>query len=107
MEGTAPKAKTDFGLSRQQELEAARLRDEIVTLDEWIKTRTKELEKALDDHVERARHLVIVAASTDELTIEYKRTEALKKEIKSLNELRQIWELKIAMLRKLESMSSD
>lgn len=39
--------------------------------------------------------------SSDELAYEHRRTEALKKEIDSLNELRQVRALKAALLRKL------
>ena len=39
--------------------------------------------------------------SSDELAYEHRRTEALKIEINSLNELRQVRALKAALLRKL------
>jgi hypothetical protein len=107
MKGPAPKARTGVALTPEKHADAARLREDIAELDSWIKTRSKELERTLDEHIKKARHLVIVSASADELNSEYKRTEELKKEIKSLNELRQIRELKKAILHKLESIERD
>ena len=88
-------------LSPQQRAEAERLRDELLALDAWIETREQLLEKALAEHVERARNVMRLSMSADELAYERRQTEALKKEINSLNELRQVRALKAALLQKL------
>lgn len=88
-------------LPPEQQAEVERLRDEILALDAWIETRQQLLEKTLIEHVERVRNLLRLSVSSDELAYEHRRTEALKKEINSLNELRQVRALKIALLHKL------
>src|SRR5687768_2103997 len=99
MRSSAPEASTS--LSPEQRAEVERLRDEVLALEAWIETREQLLEKTLTEHVERARNLIRLSMSSDELAYEHKRTEALKKEINSLNELRQVRALKTALLHKL------
>ena len=99
MRSTAPDANRF--LSPEQKAEVERLRDEVLALDAWIETREQLLEKVLTEHVERARNLLRLSMSYDELAYEHRRTEALKKEINSLNELRQVRALKTALLHKL------
>ena len=77
------------------------MRYELLALDAWIETREQMLEKALAEHVERARNLVRLSMSPDKVAYERKQTEALRKESDSLNELRQVRVLKAALLRKL------
>ncbi|HET8670959.1 MAG TPA: hypothetical protein VFM05_10130 [Candidatus Saccharimonadales bacterium] len=99
MSRTAPDAYKF--LSPEQQAEVERLRDEVLALDAWIETRQQPLEKTLTEHVERARNLMRLPMSSAELAYEHRRTEALKKEINSLNELRQVRALKAALLRQL------
>ena len=99
MRSSATEASTSP--SPQQRAEAERLREELSALDAWIQTREQLLERALTGHVERARNLLRLSMSSDELAYERRQTEAVKKEINSLNELRQVRALKAALLRKL------
>ena len=81
--------------------DAEKLREEIYGLDKWIEARAEELRNELHTLHERARTLIRVSASESEIETTHRRIEDLKKEMDSLNEMRQVCALKKALLRKL------
>ena len=81
------------------------LREEIYSLEKWINTREAQLELALDQEVIRVRHLLRQPQSDANVSPGRGQVEALEKEKESLNEVRQILELKRALLHRLASGS--
>lgn len=81
--------------------EAHVLREQIASLDRWIEERSQELARQLEELSQRARHLLRKDLPESEVASGYEKGKALRRELDSMNELRQIRELKAALLRKL------
>jgi hypothetical protein len=88
--------------AKQEIVAGAQLREEILALEAWIEDRSEFLGKELAERSERTRHLMRINRSDEDLRLEHRKMEALKKEIDSLNELRQVLIFKRALLRKIE-----
>ena len=81
--------------------EKENLREDISLLDEWVDQRAKQLEQSLNEENQRVRDVVRLGGSELEIERHRERIKSLNKEIDSLNELRQIRELKRALLDKI------
>jgi hypothetical protein len=77
------------------------LREQIASLDWWIEERSQELGKQLEELSQRTRHLLRKDLPESEVAPGLEKSKAVRIELDSVNELRQIRELKAALLRKL------
>jgi hypothetical protein len=75
------------------------IREEITALDEFIESRSVQVERVLDALYGEHAGWLWSSACAEEREVEYKAIEALERQVECLNELRRLRAVKYALLR--------
>jgi hypothetical protein len=85
------------------ETDIEKLKDDVASLDAWVRLREEQLRIALASQADLMRMLAVRSLSHEDLEIERRKEATLREEQDSLRESRQILEAKESLLYKLES----